>query len=191
MSDLGRLELMADALPGRVGSPLSLNALREDLQVSHQTVSRWADMLERVYGIFRVPPFGAPKLRAVKKERKHYHYDWSVVPEAGARFENLVAGHLLKWVEFQIDTEGRDLELRYFRDIDGREVDFVVTERHQPIAFIECKLGDDAVSPGLRYLRARFPGTIAWQVSAHGTRDFVSAEGVRVANASRLLRELV
>jgi uncharacterized protein len=191
VSDLGRLELLALALPDRVGSPLSLNALREDLQVSHQTVSRWADMLERVYGIFRLPPFGAPRLRAVKKERKHYHYDWSVVPEPGARFENLMASHLLKWVEYQVDTQGRDLELRYFRDVDGREVDFVVLERRQPIALVECKLGDDALSPGLRYLKARFPAVTAWQVSANGVRDFVSAEGVRVAPAVKLLRDLV
>jgi predicted AAA+ superfamily ATPase len=104
-----------------------------------------------VYGIFRLPPFGAPKLRAIRKARKHYHYDWSVVPNAGARFENLVASHLLKWVEFQIDTEGRSLELRYFRDIDGREVDFVVTERGQPIALVECKLADGDIAPGLKY----------------------------------------
>ncbi len=191
VSDLGRLELLAGALPARVGSPLSLNALREDLQVSHQTVARWTDMLERVYGIFRIAPFGAPMLRAVKKERKHYHYDWSVVADPGARFENLVASHLLKWVEFQIDTEGRPLELRYFRDIDGREVDFVVVESGKPIALVECKLSDGPVAPGLRYLKQRLPDVIAWQVSASGTRDFVSAEGVRVAPAVRLLRELV
>lgn len=191
VSDLGRLELLALTLPERVGSPLSINSLREDLGVSHQTLSRWTDILERVYGIFRLAPFGAPRLRAVKKERKHYHYDWSVVPSPGARFENLIASHLLKWVEFQVDTEGRDLELRYFRDIDGREVDFVVTEGASPIAFIECKLGDDPVAPGLRYLKARFPGVAAWQVSADGLRDYVSAEGVRVAPAWRLLSELV
>ena len=40
-----------------------------------------------------------------------------------------MASHLLKWVHFQQDAEGRDLELRYFRDTDGREVDFVVVER--------------------------------------------------------------
>jgi uncharacterized protein len=191
VSDLGRIELLAGALPQRVGSPLSLNSLREDLQVSHQTVARWTDMLERVYGIFRLAPFGTPRLRALMKQRKHYHYDWSVVTDAGARFENLIASHLLKWVEFQIDSQGRDLELRYFRDIDGREVDFVVTEDRKPIAMVECKLGDDGVSPGLKYLKARFPDVIAWQVSALGVRDFVSAEGVRVAPAIKLLRDLV
>lgn len=191
ITDLGRLELLALSLPDRVGSPLSLNALREDLQVSHQTVMRWTDILERVYAIFRLPPFGAPKLRAIHKARKHYHYDWSVVANPGARFENLIASHLLKWVEFQIDTEGRQLELRYFRDIDRREVDFVVTERMKPIALVECKLGDDDVAPGLKYLKARFPDAIAWQVSAFGKRDFQNAEGIRVAPAARLLRELV
>lgn len=191
ISDLGKLELLAHSLPDRVGSPLSINALREDLQVSHPTAARWVDVLERVYGIFRVMPFGAPKLRAVKKERKHYHYDWSVVVDPGPRFENMVASHLLKWVEYQVDTEGRELELRYFRDIDGREVDFVITERRKPIAFVECKLGDGAPAPGLRYLKARFPEVAAvWQVSAAGQRDFVSADGIRVAPAWRLLREL-
>jgi uncharacterized protein len=191
VSDLGRLELLAGALPGRVGSPLSLNALREDLQVSHQTVARWTDMLERVYGIFRIAPFGAPKLRAVKKERKHYHHDWSVITNPGARFENMVGAHLLKWSEYQVDTQGREVELRYFRDIDRREVDFVLTERGAPIAFVECKLGDESVSAGLRYLKARFASVTAWQVSAHGTRDYIGAEGVRVAPAARLLRELI
>jgi predicted AAA+ superfamily ATPase len=192
VSDLGRLELLAGALPARVGSPLSLNALREDLQVSHQTVARWTDMLERVYGIFRIAPFGAPKLRAVKKERKHYHYDWSVVQEPGARFENLVASHLLKWAEYQTDTQGREVELRYFRDIDRREVDFVLVQRGgSPIAFVECKLGDEPIAPGLRYLAARFPGVTAWQISAFGQRDYVSPEGVRAAPAVRLLKDLV
>lgn len=192
ISDLGKLELLALTLPSRVGSPLSLNSLREDLGVSQPTVARWCDVLERVYGIFRVPPFGAPTLRAVKKERKHYHCDWSVVSDPVARFENLMASHLLKWVEYQADTQGRALELRYFRDIDGRECDFVIVENMQtPIAFVECKLGDDAPGKGLRYLVARFAGVPAWQVSVQGTRDYVSPEGIRVAPAARLLRDLV
>lgn len=191
VSDLGKLELMATSLPERVGSPLSINSLREDLQLAHQTVARWIDILERLYGIFRIAPFGAPRLRAVKKERKHYHYDWSIIADPAARFENLVASHLLKWVEYQIDCEGRAVELRYFRDIDGREVDFVITHGKNVMALVECKLDDAPVSPGLKYLKSRFPNATAWQVSAHGSRDFESAEGIRVAPAVRLLRELV
>jgi predicted AAA+ superfamily ATPase len=192
IGDLAKLELLAIALPARVGSPLSINALREDLQVAHATLSRWLEVLERLYAIFRVAPFGAPMLRAVKKERKHYHFDWTAVEEMPARFENLVAAHLLKWVEYQADTQGRALELRYFRDIDGREVDFVVAARGgRPLGFVECKWDDAPVADGLRYLRARFPTVPSWQVSAVGTRDYVTPEGIRVAPALTLLRELV
>jgi predicted AAA+ superfamily ATPase len=94
----------------------SVNAVREDLQVSHKTVANWLRILERLYAIFRVSPFGAPRIRAVKKELKHYHWDWSLVPEPPTRFENLVASHLLKWVHYEQDVKGRDLDLRYFRD---------------------------------------------------------------------------
>ncbi len=192
ISDLSRLEQLAIALPQRVGSPLSINALREDLQVAHATVARWLDVLERLYAIFRVAPFGAPLLRAVRKERKHYHYDWTVIESLPARFENLVASHLLKWVDYQTDTQGRALELRYFRDIDGREVDFVITNRAgAPLAFVECKWGDAPPAPGLRYLRQRFASVPAWQISAEGRHDFMSPEGIRVAPATALLGELV
>lgn len=192
VQDLGSLELLMLRLPDLVGSPLSVNALREDLQVSHKTVSKWLDMLERLYAIFRLAPFGAPRLRAVKKERKHYHADWSLVRDRAVRFENMVASHLLKWVHFEEDAKGRDLELRYFRDVTGREVDFVVTEARVPILMVECKWSDDApVDKGLRYLKQRFPDCEAWQLSATGKKDFETPEGIRAGPALELLRELV
>jgi predicted AAA+ superfamily ATPase len=191
VQDLGNLELLMLHLPERVGSPLSVNSLSEDLQVSHKTVANWLAILERLYALFRLSPFGSPRLRAVKKECKHYHFDWTLVAEPGPRFENLVAAHLLKWVHFQEDTQGRDLELRYFRDRDGREVDFVVVERRKPRLLVECKWSDAEVERGLRYLSARSPGCPAWQISATGRQDHVTREGIRVAPALKLLQTLV
>ena len=66
------MQLLATRLPDLVGSPLSINSLREDLQVAHKTVSRWIDIFERMYMIFRLAPFRSPSIRAVKKEQKHY-----------------------------------------------------------------------------------------------------------------------
>ncbi len=191
VQDLGALEALMLRLPELVGSPLSLNALREDLQVSHRTVAGWMAILERLYAVFRLAPFGAPRIRAVKKEQKHYHLDWTLVPGEAQRFENLVAAHLLKWVHFRQDTEGRDLELRYFRDRDGREVDFVVSEGRRPALLVECKWGDAEVERSLRYLKQRFPEADAWQVSAVGRNDYRTPEGIRVAPAVALLRTLV
>jgi predicted AAA+ superfamily ATPase len=191
VDDLGRLELLMLRLPDLVGSLLSVNALREDLEVTHRTIERWIQILDRLYAVFRLPPIGAPRLRAIRKARKHYHFDWSLVRDDAARFENLVASHLLKWVHWVQDSEGRDLELRYFRDTDGREVDFVVMERRNPVLLVECKWGDGPVDRSLRYLKGKFPGAPAWQVSMAGTKDYQTPEGIRVAPALSLLGTLV
>ena len=191
IQDVGIVEKMVLRLPDLVGSPLSLNALREDLQVSHQSVSRWIAMLENLYMIFRIYPFGAPKIRAVKKEAKHYHLDWTVVSDGGYRFENLVACHLLKFCFFAQDTEGRDLELRYFRDIDKREVDFVLVEDGRPAHFIECKSSGKDASLSLRYLKKRFPSVPATQVTLDPDVDLVTKDGMRICSAHLFLKELV
>jgi predicted AAA+ superfamily ATPase len=191
VQDLGALETLMLRLPELVGSPLSLNALREDLAVSHRTVAGWVAILERLYAVFRLPPLGAPRIRAVKKEQKHYHFDWTLVAADAARFENLVAAHLLKWVHFCQDSEGRDLELRYFRDRDGREVDFVVVDGRRPLLLVECKWSDAEVDRSLRYLKQRFPEADAWQLSAVGAKDYRTPDGIRVAPALQLLRSLV
>ena len=190
VQDLGQLELMMLSLPERVGAPLSVNALREDLQISHKTANAWLDALERLYAIIRLLPFGSPRLRAVKKQSKHYHFDWTLAPEDGARFENLAACHLLKWVHYQQDIEGLDLELRYFRDKDGREVDFVVERRGVPSLLVECKWSDANPDRSLKYLKAKFPDAEAWQISATGVKDYVTPEGIRVAPALALLSKL-
>ncbi len=191
VQDLGHLELLVMRLPELVGSPLSINALREDLQVSHKAVASWIQVLERLFAVFRLSPFGAPRIRAVKKEQKHYQFDWSTVPERGPRFENLVACHLLKWVQFEQDANGRDVELRYFRDTDGREVDFVITERRKPIRLIECKVSARDIDPSLKYLKARFPAAEAWQLSLDDNRDYLTPEGIRAAPALTFLQGLV
>lgn len=191
VKEISLLELMIHRLPDLVGSPLSINALREDLQVSHATVSRWMDIVERLYFLFRVLPFGSPKIKAVKKETKHYHFDWSMIPAVGPRFENLVACHLLKWCHYLEDTEGWEMELRYFRDVEQREVDFVVLKEKTPLYFIECKTSDLGISPSLRYLASRFPQAKAVQLVLDPEVDRIDSDGIRLCNARHFLAELV
>lgn len=195
VKDLGTLELLMIRLPDLVGSPLSLNSIREDLQVSHGTVSRWLDMLERLYSFIRLSPFGSTKIKAVRKEQKHYHFDWQLIPHrdvrnTGARFENLIAIHLLKWVYYQYDCYAKEYELRYFRDIDGREVDFVIVEKGKPIMAVEVKLIDEDISKHLKYFKAKFPDCRAVQVYLNGTKDYLSKEDIRVIPAVKFLDEL-
>ncbi len=154
--EISLVEQLVDLLPARVGSPLSIKSLREDLEVDHKTVERWITILENLYLCFRISPFGAPKVRAVKKERKLYLWDWSMTPEdGGARFENLVASQLLKYCHFVEDSEGHAMELRFLRDTDRREIDFVVLKDRRPLFAVECKSGERGVSPQIRYFAER------------------------------------
>ena len=189
--DIALVQRMVLRLPELVGSPLSINGLREDLQVAHQTVARWVQIMEDLYIIFRIYPFGAPMLRAVKKEAKHYHLDWTVVADPAIRFENLVACHLWKWCQYLQDAEGRDLELRYFRDVDRREVDFVILDAGKPVRFIECKTSERPMNRALRYLKVRFPEIEAVQIELKGTTDTVTRDGIRVMPAPAFLATLV
>jgi len=190
ISDLSKLELLSLRLPELVGSPLSINGLREDLQLAHKTVGRWLDILENIYFMFRLPPFGSPLIRAVKKEQKHYHFDWTLVPDMGVRFENLVASHLLKWTHFRRDVFGEEIELRYFRDTDKREVDFCVTIDRQPTMFVECKWSANSTSPHLHYLKKKFPDAEYYQVTATGEKSFISTKGIVHLTALDFLQRL-
>lgn len=191
VSDLGRLERMMLRLPELVGSPLSLNALSEDLQVSHRTVAHWVEVLERLYAIFRVPPFGTDRIRAVKKAQKHYHMDWTLVTDPGARLENLVACHLLKWVHHQQDVHGREVELRYVRDLDGREVDFALVEQGRPLEFIEVKLTSASVPAPLRHLKSKHPEAGATLLVGDDRPPARTLDGIEIQPAWSYLAGLV
>jgi len=187
VQDLGTFELMALRLPELVGSPLSINALREDLQVAHKTLSKWLDIYERLYGIFRLPPFGSSRVRAVKKEQKLYLYCWPYIEDEGSRFENLIACHLLKKIHWLEDSSGREIQLTYFRDLAKQEVDFVLVEKKKPILLLEVKLADQEISSSLKYLSKKFPETPAVQIHLRGKKDFLSKDSIRVAPAAKWL----
>ena len=178
VKELSLLELLAEELPRRVGSPLSIKNLKEVLDVAHETVDRWIRVFERLYVCFRIPPYGAPRVRAVKKEQKLYLWDWSASPEGGPRFENLVACQLLKYCHLLEDTEGYRMELRFLRDTDKREIDFLVLKEGRPLFAVECKTGEKAVNPALFYFRERIDIPRLYQVHT-GTKDYEKA-GVRV-----------
>ncbi len=180
IDDVGSLELLSMRLPELVGSPLSINSLREDLQKSFKLVKKWLDILENTYSFFRILPYGPPKIKAIKKEQKHYHFDWALPSEHSKKLENLVASHLLKFCHFREDTEGENLELRFFKDIEGREVDFVVLNNHNAVMFIEVKSSGREISPHLLYLKRKFPHVKSFQLHMDDKTDYIGDEGIHV-----------
>lgn len=172
LKEISLIELLVGMLPSRVGSQLSIKSLQEDLEVSPNTVTSWLRILENVYYCFRITPYGPPKIRAVKKSNKLYLWDWTEIESPGARFENLVASQLLKYCHFIEDTEGYEMSLCYMRDVDLREIDFVVLRDKKPIFAIECKTGEREISPHLKYFRDRTKIPKFYQVHL-GKADFI------------------
>ena len=189
IKDISSMLLLAEILPSRVGSPLSLKSISEDLQVSKPTVDRWIEILSTLYYCYSLAPFGSPKIRAVKKLKKLYLWDWSQVEEPGYRFENLVASHLLKYCHFITDTQGYPMEIRYLRDTDGREIDFVVLKNKKPIFAVECKTGEKTLSPHISYFRTRTQIPEFFQVHL-GTKDFGSNVTGRVLPFFKFCKEM-
>lgn len=169
--EISLIERLVDMLPERAGSVLSVNSLREDLSVDHKSVERWLTILENLYYCFRIMPYGPDKIRAVKKERKLFLWDWSEIQDQGHRFENMLASHLLKYCHWIEDTEGYKMELRFLRDVEKREIDFVVMKDGKTQFAVECKVGERIVSPHLKYFSDRIEIPKFYQVHM-GTKHF-------------------
>jgi predicted AAA+ superfamily ATPase len=187
--DLGSMKLLSDMLPERAGALLSVNAIREDLEVSHRAAAHWLDVLEAFYYHFRIRPFARRAVRSLRKEPKLYLWDWSEIRDEGRRFENMVASHLLKTVHLLVDGEGHRAKLHFLRTVDGKEADFLVAVDGKPWFALEAKLSDASVSRSLLYFKRKLDIPLAYQVVA-GPRIDVVKDGVRVVSAGRFLAGL-
>jgi hypothetical protein len=188
--ELGSMELLAGILPEKAAGQLSINSLREDLEVSHRAVSNWINLLERFYYHFRIYPFTSRKIRSLKKEAKLYLWDWSEIKDESRRFENLIASHLLKFVHYLHDSEGYNLELQYLRDVEGREVDFLITFNQKPWLAIEVKTQETSISKNLKYFGDRLNIPYLFQVILTPNLD-KQIGNARLISADKFLTGLV
>jgi len=142
ISDIDGVETLVSLLPKRVGSILSINSLKGDLQVSHGTVSAWLDSLTKLYLIFSIKPWERKIHKTIKKEKKYYFCDWSYVSEDGPRFENMVAVGLNRLCNQLKENGLGPYELFFVRDLSKREVDFLITKGETPVLLIEAKTNE-------------------------------------------------
>ncbi len=188
--DLSALQILVEILPTKVGSLLSLNALRGDLEVAHKTIKTWMDILERFYYHFRIYPYASSAIKSLRKEPKMYLWDWSQVEDSGARLENMVASHLLKTAHFLHDARGHRAELYFLRDIEGREVDFLVTINRKPWLAIEVKSSQEDVSKHLAHFIDKLNIPFAYQLVKEAGVDYWK-KNIRVISADKFLSGLV
>jgi hypothetical protein len=83
------------------------------------------------------------------------------------------------------------VELRYFRDVERREVDFVIMKDDKPLQFIECKSSRRSSCRSLKYLKERFPQAEALQIDLTGKDDILDKKNIRIQPAAQFLADLV
>lgn len=188
--DISAIQILVELLPPKVGSLLSLNSMTEDLQVTYKTVAHWMDILEKFYYHYRIYPYNARTIRSLKKEPKMYLWDWSQISDEAARFENIIASHLLKTVHYLTDIEGYKAELFFLRDIESRETDFLVTIDRKPWFSVEVKLSSLEISKPLKYFSDKLKIPFNYQVVKKEGIDY-QYENIRVISADKFLSALI
>jgi len=165
LQEVNTMRLFAEMLRSRVGSPLSLASLSRDLNVSSVTLSKYLDILQALFIVFVVRPWHRNIARATLQAPKVYFYDTGLVlGDDGLRFENLVACHLLKNVQWQQDTRGAAVDLHYIRTKDEAEVDFCLSHGDTLTHLVECKLSDSKPHRALARFADQWPQAQAVQL---------------------------
>ena len=164
---LGDVETLFRLLPGRVGSLLSATSLSEDLKVSYNTVRAWLGVLESFYVSFSIAPWTRGLSRATQKARKTYLFDYALIEDPAARFENMVALELFRAVSTWNDLGRGSFELHFVRNRQGHEVDFLIVEKRRPLLLVEAKAADTQPAPALRTFQEKL-GVPAVQLTAGG-----------------------
>ncbi len=160
---LSVIERLVEFLSINIGQVLSYETIRDTIQISHQTLEKYLDALEKSYVIKRVRPFYTNKTKELSKRPKIYFIDtglrnsviknWSIT---GPLFENYVFTELLKIGK----------EPRYWRTKNKTEVDFVVDGIP-----IEVKMNANKVTSGMRSFIKAYHPDIALMIGKPGVEE--------------------
>jgi hypothetical protein len=148
-------------LAARTGTLLNATDIGQAAGVKGQTVSAWLDLLEQNALALRLAPYHNNLSKRVVRTPKIHFLDVGLVahlqgwrslepllvsPQAGALFESLVLGELVR----ARDHRGLSLGLYFWRSKEGEEIDFLI-ELHGAAGTrwlaLEAKLGIQNVDP--------------------------------------------
>jgi len=153
IKDLSLYRKFLQLCAGRIGQPLNLSSLGNDIGVSHSTVREWISILEASYIAFLLPPYFANISKRLMKSPKLYFYDVGVAthilnirdvnsllfhPLRGNLFENLIVSETLK----SFFNRGLREDLYFYREASGTEVDLMVGLGAGRYRLVEIKAGE-------------------------------------------------
>jgi predicted AAA+ superfamily ATPase len=179
--DLGTFRRFLALLASRTGNILNRTELAAPLGVSVPTITEWLNALEVTGQVLLVPPFYENFGKRLIKSPKVYFVDSGLACHLlgigsaaalktstfhGPLFEGFVAAEIAK----QQVNRGERVELYYFRDQQGLEVDFVLPRGAGRLVLIEVKASrtaTPAMTRSLARLRVAIKGYDTQAVLVH------------------------
>jgi hypothetical protein len=149
IKDLSIFDKFLRLLALRSGQILSMNSLASDVGVSSQTIKSWISILEASNIIYLLKPFYNNYGKRLIKSPKLYFLDSGLLcflsgihtvsalessSLLGSYFETLALGQLIR----NFCNQGLPVNLYYFRDNHGTEIDFIMPEGNM-LNLYECK----------------------------------------------------
>jgi predicted AAA+ superfamily ATPase len=194
VQELGQIEVLGALLASRSAGQIVYSNLAREVKVSVDTMRRWLEVLCSLHWGFLVRPWYRNVESALRKEPKWFLRDWSGVRDPGARAETFVACHLLKAAENWTDLGLGQFELRYLRDKQKREVDFVMVRDDEPWFLVEVKASQQELAPALSHFQAQTRAALAFQVTldlAYADADCFARKKPVLVPARTFLSQLV
>lgn len=164
IQELGQVEALGKLLASRSGCQIVYSSLAKEVRVDDKTIRNWIAALISLHYGFIVKPWYRNVAKALIKEPKWYLRDWSSLADPGQRAETFIACHLLKAVEGWTDLGLGTFELRYLRDKQKREVDFLVVRDEEPWFMVEVKTSATKPTASLEYFHRTLNCAHAFQV---------------------------
>lgn len=119
-----------------VGSAISYSKLSNACDLNERDVRKYLEFMNKTFVVYLVKPFFTNKLKEIVKQPKTYFFDigflnhiMSYEVESGKKLEQVAVMELIK--------EG--FEIKYWRDKQNREMDFVVYKDNKIVMAIEAK----------------------------------------------------
>ncbi|ODS86548.1 MAG: AAA family ATPase [Cytophagaceae bacterium SCN 52-12] len=139
VTDLIVFERFIRLLAGRTGQELNMTSLAVEVGADAKTIQSWIGILESSFIVFLLRPHYRNFNKTIVQRPKVYFYDTGLVcsllgisteeqlrlhPLRGSIFETFIISELVK----KRTNAGREINLYYWRDKTGHEIDIIVDE---------------------------------------------------------------
>ncbi|MCB1128938.1 MAG: DUF4143 domain-containing protein, partial [Verrucomicrobiae bacterium] len=181
--DMNRFNALFEYLLRQSGGQFEITKTATALGISRPTVESHLRALEITHAVALVRPFHGGGQHELVKQPKVYGFDTGFVSFArgwdplrpedlGMLWEHLVLEHL--------QAHFPDTPVRYWRDKQGHEIDFVLAHRRDEVDVIECKWSHNAFeSSALEVFRGYYPGGRNLLVTPSGSPAYTKRFGSR------------